>query len=229
MSKEKYNPKCVKYGFIAIEHGGECLPQYVFCMKTLSNAAMMPSLLKRHLESNHAEKKKKDQNYFERIGENAKRQRLDKTVQFHQKKVGVVKASYEVSLLVAQNMKAYTIAESLVLQAAKTLVRNLIRDEAADKLHSVSLSNDIVKPLIQEMSGVIAEKVIAGVKNSKFGFAIQIDETTDVAEPARWCSAWSVHIVVGRPGVHSLSRVIPKDFKKWYSQLPCLALSIKYG
>ena len=24
-----------------------------------------------------------------------------------------------------------------------------------------------------------------------------------------------------------LSRVIPKDFKKWYSQLPCLALSIK--
>ena len=23
------------------------------------------------------------------------------------------------------------------------------------------------------------------------------------------------------------SRVIPEDFKKWYSQLPCLALSIK--
>ena len=26
--------------------------------------------------------------------------------------------------------------------------------------------------------------------------------------------AWSVRLVVGRPGVHSLSRVIPKDFKK---------------
>ena len=34
-------------------------------------------------------------------------------------------------------------------------------------------------------------------------------------------------MAVGRPGVHSLSRVIPKDFKNWYSQLPCLALSIK--
>ena len=45
----------------------------------------------------------------------------------------------------------------------------------------------------------------------------------------RWCSGESVHIVVGRPGVHSLSRVIPKDFKKSYSQLPCLALSIKKG
>ena len=36
-----------------------------------------------------------------------------------------------------------------------------------------------------------------------------------------------VRSAVGRPGVHSLSQVIPKDFKKWYSQLPCLALSIK--
>ena len=33
--------------------------------------------------------------------------------------------------------------------------------------------------------------------------------------------------MVGRSGVHSLSRVIRKDFKKWYSQLPCLALSIE--
>ena len=30
-------------------------------------------------------------------------------------------------------------------------------------------------------------------------------------------------------GAKELSRVIPKDFKKWYSQLPCLALSIKKG
>ena len=37
----------------------------------------------------------------------------------------------------------------------------------------------------------------------------------------------NVCFVVGRPGVHFLSRVIPKNFKKWYSQLPCLALSIK--
>ena len=44
--------------------------------------------------------------------------------------------------------------------------------------------------------------------------------------PARWCSGESVRIVVGRPGVHFLSRVIPKDFNKWYPQLPCLALSI---
>ena len=128
------------------------------------------------------QKKNKDQSYFERLKENAKRKRLDKTGQFHQKKVGVIKASYEVSLLVAQNMKAHTIAESLVLPAAKTLVRNLIGDEAVAKLDSVSLSNDTVKRRIQEMSCDIAEQVIAGEKDSKFGYAIQIDELTDVAK-----------------------------------------------
>ena len=87
-------------------------------------------------------------------------------------------------------MKAHTIAESLVLLAAKTLVRNLIGDEAAAKLDSVSLSNDTVKRRIQEMSGDIAEQVIAGVKDSKFGFAIQIDESTNVAK----CSQLLVYV-----------------------------------
>jgi len=73
-------------------------------------------------------------------------------------------------------MKAHTITESLFLPAAKAPVRSLIGDEAAAKLVSVSLSNDTAKRRIQEMSGDIAKQVIAGVKNSKFGFAIQIDE-----------------------------------------------------
>ena len=87
-------------------------------------------------------------------------------------------------------MKVHTIAESLVLPAAKTLVMNLIGDEAAAKLVSVSLSNDTVKCRIQEMSGDIAEQVIAGVKDPKFGFAIQIDESTDIAK----CSQLLVYV-----------------------------------
>ena len=42
--------------------------------------------------------------------------------------------------------------------------------------------------------------------------------------PARWRSSWKVRFVVGRPGVHSLSQVIPKDFKNGIHRL---ALSIK--
>jgi len=48
-------------------------------------------------------------------------QHLDQTGQNYRKMAGVVKASYEVALLVAQNMKAHTIAELLVLTAQKYL------------------------------------------------------------------------------------------------------------
>ena len=76
------------------------------------------------------------------------------------------------------------------MPAEKTLVRNLIGDEGAAKLDNVSLSNDTVKRRIQEMSGDIADQVIAGVKDSKFGFAIQLDESTDVAK----CSQLLVYV-----------------------------------
>ena len=38
--------------------------------------------------------------------------------------------------------------------------------------------------------------------------------------PARWYSGESVRIAVGRPGVHSLSRVIPKDLKNGIHSFP---------
>ena len=180
MSKRKYNPEYLKYGFISIEHR-EVLPQCVVCMKTLSNASMKPSLLQRHLGTNHADKKNEDQNCFQRLAENVKRQRLDKTGLFHQKGAEIVKASYEVALLVAKSMKAHTIVESLIMPAAKILVRRVLGEESVAKLKDVSLSNNTVKRRIEEMSVDIADQVIAGVRASKFWFAIQVDESTDVA------------------------------------------------
>ena len=77
-------------------------------------------------------------------------------------------------------MKAHTIAESHVLQAAKILVRNLIGEKDAAKLDRVSLSNDTVRRRIKEMSDDISNQVTAGIRASTFGFAIQVDESTDV-------------------------------------------------
>ena len=152
MSKQKYNAEYIKYGFISIEYGEECCRSVWFAKKTFL------TLPKTHLESNHAEKKERDQNYFKRLGEKAKRQRLDQTGQFHQKKIEIVKALYEVWFWVDQNMKVQTIDKTLVLPAAKLLVKNLIGEESVPKFQSVSLSNDIVRSQIQEMSVDIAQK-----------------------------------------------------------------------
>ena len=50
MSKRNYDPKYIKYGFTSIEHNAEILPQCVVRLKTLCNAAMKPSLLKRQMQ-----------------------------------------------------------------------------------------------------------------------------------------------------------------------------------
>ena len=65
------------------------------------------------------------------------------------------------------------------------------------------------------------------IPGKKITVVVQLEGYCGMISPARWCGGESVRIAVSRPGVRSLSRVIPKDFKKWYSQLPCWALSIK--
>ena len=95
-------------------------------MKTLSNSVVKPSHLKLHFVTNHVKEKEQDESYFQRLGENAKRQRLNKSGVIYQKKKGVVKASSEVALLVAKSMKALAIGESLVMPAAKILVKNVL-------------------------------------------------------------------------------------------------------
>ena len=180
MSKRKYNTERIKYGFVSAQHRGKCLPQCVICMKTLSNSAMKPSLLKRHLESNHSDKKDRDKSYFQKLCEDVKRQRLDQTGQSYQKSAGILHASYEVSLLIAKNTKAHSIAENLFLSAAKILVRNLIGEKEAEKLNSVSLSNDTVKRRIHDMSDDVSDEVTTAVRASKYGFAMQLNESTDV-------------------------------------------------
>ena len=82
-------------------------------------------------------------------------------------------------------MKVHTIAEPIVLPAAKILVRSMIGEEAVEKLASVSLFNNTVKRRIQEKSADTAKHVTTRVKDSKFGFSIRLDESTDVANSSQ--------------------------------------------
>ena len=76
-------------------------------------------------------------------------------------------------------MKAHIIAENLVLPAAKILVWNLIGEKEAEKLNSVSLFN-VMRRRIHDMSNDISDQVTTVLRASKYGFAMQLDESTDV-------------------------------------------------
>ena len=61
-----------------------------------------------------------------------------------------LKASYEVSLMIAKQKKAHTIGKNLVLPAAKVMVRCVFGDESVKELNSISLSNNTVQRRIEE-------------------------------------------------------------------------------
>ena len=93
-------------------------------------------------------------------------------------------ASYQVSELIAQNMKAHTLGESIILPACKKIVCTMLGNEAALKISKIPLSDDTVRKRILEMSSDI-EKNVSGNKLQSSDFALQVDESTDITNQAQ--------------------------------------------
>ena len=88
-------------------------------------------------------------------------------------------ASYQVSELIAQNMKAHTLGKSIILPACKKIVSTMLGNEAALKISKIPLSDDTVRRRILEMSSDI-EKNVSSNKLQSSDFALLVDESTDI-------------------------------------------------
>jgi len=85
----------------------------------------------------------------------------------------IVKASYLESLIIVKDGKPRTIGETLVLPAAKVIVRCVLGDKATKEIEKVSLSNDTVKRRIYDMSSNIKIKLLLYLNDCNF-FALQM-------------------------------------------------------
>uniref|UniRef100_K7FAC5 DUF4371 domain-containing protein n=1 Tax=Pelodiscus sinensis TaxID=13735 RepID=K7FAC5_PELSI len=172
----KYSEDYIKFSFTCQEKEGMDLPQCVICFKVLGNDSMKLAKLKLHLKKGHPNLLQKDEDYFERRLSGLKWQRLDSTSAFYNKTSNAVHASYIVAYKVAQAKKPHTIVEQFVLPCAKEMVRLVLGEEAARKLNDISVSNDTVLRLINNIS----EQVVDEIKKSPL-FVIQLVESTNVA------------------------------------------------
>uniref|UniRef100_UPI00358EA1AE protein FAM200C-like n=1 Tax=Myxine glutinosa TaxID=7769 RepID=UPI00358EA1AE len=179
--KRKYQDEYIKFGFVALQKGDAEVPQCVICYKTLSNDAMRPTRLERHLRTTHPELADKSQAFFVAKREALKRAKLDSSGTFRQQTSKIVEASYEIALLVAKNKKSHTIRETLIKPSLLRAAELILGKDSANKLSAISLSNNTIKGRIDEMSQDIKEQVTDQIRASPV-FAIQCDETTDVAQ-----------------------------------------------
>jgi hypothetical protein len=89
-----------------------------------------------------------------------------------------------VALRIARAKKPHTIAEELILPSAIDMVQAVLGEKMAKKLRTIPLSNDTISRRIADMSADINEQLVEMLKTSKI-FAIQLDESTDVANCAK--------------------------------------------
>ncbi|KAM4604703.1 SCAN domain-containing protein 3-like [Polymixia lowei] len=178
----KYNPDFIKFGFVNGGSEAEPRAQCVECVLTLSNEALKPSKLRRHLETKHPKLVGKPVDFFKRK-ENGLQIQKRSIVSLTGNAKCALKASYLVARRVAQSKKAFTIAEELILPAAVDMCREMIGEAAAKKMMTIPLSNDTVSHRIADMASDIQHQLLERIKNSPF-FSLQLDESTDVTNAA---------------------------------------------
>lgn len=107
----KYDDRYLDYGFTCVQVNNEERPQCAICLKVLALESMLPSKLKRHLESLHPNVVGKPREFFVRKVAEAK---LQKSTFSKQTKINsnALLSSYKVAYLVAQSKKPTQLQKS---------------------------------------------------------------------------------------------------------------------
>ena len=111
------------------------------CGTKLANEDMVPSKLKKHLDSQYFTLKEKSTAFFSRLlDQPAKQARLmsdNTSISYNG-----IKASFLVTQLIAQCKQPHTIAESLVAPCCRETVRSMLGENAAKEVQKIALSDN---------------------------------------------------------------------------------------
>lgn len=123
----------VKFGFTFIEKDGVQKPQFVTCHVVLSNDALRPSRLERHLTTAHPMLKEKPKELFVIKKNSLGKIKLDSTGEHQQNNEKIVEASYHIAFMVAQQKKPHTSGEKLIKPSILKAVEIVLEKEIKEK------------------------------------------------------------------------------------------------
>ena len=93
----------------------------------------------------------------------------------------LVEASFEIAQMIAQAKKPHNIGETLIKPCMLKASSLVLGESNSKKLAKISLSDSTIKTRIDELANDIECQVLQKIHASPY-FAIQCDETTDVAQ-----------------------------------------------
>lgn len=177
----KYSDEYLGLGFYWTGSEAEQLPLCLVCSETLSNEALKPCKLRRHLQTKHGEYANKPLQFFKnKLKEYQSKRKIMEGTARGSDNAKAVEASYLVSELIAKTGKPHTDGENLILPATKKIVEVMLGEKAVQPIKLLSLSDNTVKRRIDDMADNVLHQLIENIKGSRF-YAIQLDESTDIA------------------------------------------------
>lgn len=181
--KRQYDENYLSFGFISTGESSCPEPLCLLCGMKLSNQAMVPSKLKRHLTTTHPSQADQSRDYFIRLKSQHSRQ---EQVMIRSTNVSknAQEASYMVAEIIAKAKKPHTVAETVVMPACIAMVNKMLGPQAAKEIKKIPLSNSTIGRRINDMSADIEEVVFEKLKRCG-KFALQVDESTDVSGHAQ--------------------------------------------
>jgi len=181
--KRKYSEDYVKFGFTcSLESDGTEKPQCFLCAKVFCNDNMRPAKLQEHFAKVHPINSRDS---LETMKEKKARFQSSGTLPklgFGYTQAPLLEASFKVAYLIAKNKKPHTIGEKLIKPCALEMVASVLGKQQRKQIAEIPLSNDVISSRILDMSADILDQVIGELKNSNLPFALQLDESTDVAQ-----------------------------------------------
>ena len=179
----QYSDSYISFGFTFTGDPTAPVPLCLACRKELSNNAMVPARLKRHLDTNYPTLKNKNTTYFCRLLESNK-----KEVNFMRRATTIsekaLKVSYRVAELIAKEKQPHTLAEKVILPAYKIIIEEMIGLNAVKDIAKLPLSDNTIAKRIEDMSVDIANNILEKVRIS-VRFALEVDESTDISGHAQ--------------------------------------------
>lgn len=184
-AKRKYDSSYIAFGFAEVFEKGEPRPKCVICGIVLSNESLRPSKLKIHLSRAHPKLVDKSKDFFQMKLKDSSSQSDMMRNTFRNTPEASSHASFVLSANIAAAKKPYTIGEELLKPCLIDAARIVLGDSAAKKLETIPLSADTVKRRVdriaEDIEGQLAQRI-----NNSYRFAIQLDESTDVAGDAQF-------------------------------------------
>ena len=179
----QYSDSYISFGFTFTGDPTASISLCLVCRKELSNSAMVPTKLKRHLDTNHPTLKNKNTTYFRRLLESNK-----KEVNFVRRATTIsekaLKVSSRVAEFIAKEKQPHTLAEKVILPAYKIIIEEMIGPNAVKDVAKLPLSDNTIARRIEDMSVDIENNILEKVRIS-VRFALQVDESTDISGHAQ--------------------------------------------